>query len=203
MDGTIADTSMGIINSHRYAHKMMGCTSPDIEILKGVIGGPLLRTYMTCFGFSTEDARVAVKYYREYYTEKGLFEAKIYDGMKESLQELKANGYLLGVATLKAEKFVKTMLEYLGIAKYFDVIYGMDDNDTRTKSGLIQMCMKKMEVTESQTLMVGDSEHDMMGAQQAKVRFVGVTYGFGFKGTMSEYGCIFCDSLQELLEFIK
>jgi len=202
MDGTIADTSMGILNSHRHAHKMMGSPVPQIDVLRSVIGGPLLNSYITRFGFSPEDARTAVQYYRAYYAENGFAEAEVYEGFKETLQELKNKGCLIGVATLKAEKFVKPMLEVLGLTQYFDIIYGMDDKDTRTKTGLIDMCVKDAGVKKEETLMVGDSEHDMMGAQQSGVNFIGVTYGFGFKGELSDYGCKFCDKPLELLEYI-
>ena len=180
MDGTLADTSEGILNCHRYAHKMMGRPEPTDEELDGVIGGPLLDSYRTRFGFSEEDAKQAVKIYRERYAEQGIYEAKLYDGMKETLQQLKASGMKLAVATLKAERFAKIMLENMGVADLFDVIYGVDENDKRTKAELIQMCMNTLQIEKAETVMIGDSIHDLNGAKECDVDFIGVTYGFGF-----------------------
>ena len=60
---------------------------------------------------------------------------------------LKSSHVKLGVATLKAERFAKTMLADMGVASLFDVIYGVDDNDKRTKSELIQLCMHELNMS--------------------------------------------------------
>ena len=180
MDGTLADTSPGIINSHRYAHKMMGRLVPDKEILSSVIGGPLLQTYIERFGFSPEQAVEAVSIYRQYYSEQGIYEASLYPGVKEALEILQSKGIRLALATLKAERFAKKMLENMDVLQYFSVVYGMDEADTRTKSQLIEMCMRSVGVSSKNTVMIGDSIHDLSGAEACGVAFVGVTYGFGF-----------------------
>ena len=202
MDGTLADTSEGILNCHRYAHKMMDRPEPTDEELDGVIGGPLLDSYRTRFGFSEEDAKQAVKIYRERYAEQGIYEAKLYDGMQETLQQLKANGMKLAVATLKAERFAKIMLVNMGVAELFDVIYGVDDNDKRTKAELIQMCMDTLQIDKSETVMIGDSSHDLNGAKECNVDFIGVTYGFGFKNDEKQNNDSFCKIPNELLNNI-
>lgn len=203
MDGTLADTSPGILNSHRFAHKKMNRVQPKTEVLQDVIGGPLLDTYITRFDFTKTEARLAVNYYRSYYEEKGLFEAQLYPGMIEALSDLKKDGYYIGVATLKAERFVKIMLESMGVAKYFDVIFGMDDADTRTKSQLIGMCMDAVGVDNTETIMIGDSIHDLKGAEQAGVDFIGLTYGFGFKSGERLIGYPFCDKVCDLVPLIN
>ena len=201
MDGTLADTSPGILNSHRYAHEKMGRPQPATDVLRSVIGGPLLNSYETRFGFSDIQAREAVSHYRNYYAERGYLEAELYPGMKETLTKLRENGYSLGVATLKAERFVKTMLENMGIAECFDVIFGMDDADTRTKAQLIQMCMQTVGASSDATTMVGDSIHDLNGAQQVGVDFIGVTYGFGFCVNETAAGS-FCNTPLELADLL-
>ena len=202
MDGTLADTSAGILNSHRYAHDKIGRPRPSEDVLRSVIGGPLLNTYQSRFALSEIEARNAVRHYRYYYAEKGFLEAELYPEMKETLIRLRANGYYLGVATLKAERFVKTMLANMGVAEYFDVIFGMDDADTRTKAQLIEMCMHTTDVSVSETTMVGDSIHDLKGAEQAGVNFIGVTYGFGFDADYKSDSYPFCRSPRDLIELL-
>lgn len=197
MDGTLADTSPGILNSHRHAHKMMGRPVPDDKALEGVIGGPLLKQFTDRFGYSEPDAREAVTIYRNYYAEKGLLEAELYPGMAEALRQLHNSGCKLGVATLKAERFVKVMLEHMGVADCFDAIYGMDEADTRTKTMLIDMCMEATGCSREETVMVGDSIHDLNGARLSGVDFLGVTYGFGFKDSIPE-GEVFIDHASAL-----
>ena len=66
-DGTIADTSLGIIDSHKYTLAAMGKSIPQDEMLRKVIGGNLLKTYIETFGFQEDDARKAVGIYRKRY----------------------------------------------------------------------------------------------------------------------------------------
>lgn len=180
-DGTLADTSPGIINSHKYANVKMGKNEPDNDFLFGLIGGPLLETYEKKFNFPKENAIEAVRIYRERYAVEGIKEVELYDGMANTLKELKQRGYIVAVATLKAEKFAAPMLKSLDIAQYFDVIHGVDDQDTRTKASLIELCMSELNVSKEDTILVGDSSHDAIGAQTANVGFIAATYGFGFK----------------------
>ena len=201
-DGTLADTSEGIINSHKYAHKMMGREIPSDEVLYSVIGGPLLQTYMNRFGFNENEAIEAVKYYREFYAKQGINEAKLYPGIKDLLITLKQNGIFAGVATLKAEKFAKIMSENLGIAEYFSVIHGIDANDKSSKADIIKRCLEDTGTNFSDALMVGDSIHDYNGAQEAGVDFAGVIYGFGFTGRNHGNNLNIFNSPAELQDFI-
>lgn len=203
MDGTLADTSPGILNSHRYAHKMMGRKEPTNEELEGVIGGPLLQNYSERFGFGEVEARKAIAHYREYYQRQGLFEAEIYAGMRETLARLKDMGLLLGVATLKAERFAKVMLPQMGIDHFFSVIYGVDENDERTKAKLIELCMEQMGVSKDETILVGDSIHDLLGAKEAGVSFLGLTYGFGFSEMNPPENSLYCTSPGEIAEVME
>jgi phosphoglycolate phosphatase len=202
MDGTLADTSPGILNSHRYAHDMMGRSRPSTDVLRSVIGGPLLDTYRSRFIFSETEARAAVQHYRQYYSEKGFLEAELYPDIKEALKELRKNGFYLGVATLKAERFVKKMLENMGIAELFDAIFGMDEADSRTKAQLIEMCMQATGVSKNATTMIGDSIHDFRGAAEIGVKFVGVTYGFGFDSKDTHSGFTLVNTPFELIELL-
>ena len=111
----------------------------------------------------------------------GIFEADLYEGMKETLEVLKKDGFKLAVATLKAEKFAKQMLQNMGVADLFDVIHGVDMNDSITKSGLVNLCLRELNVNAENAVLVGDSIHDYLGAKESGVDFIPVMYGFGFK----------------------
>ena len=181
MDGTLADTSPGILNCHKHANVMMGRPEPSDSELDGIIGGPLLKTYTDKFKFSEEDARKAVEIYRARYAQIGVLEADLYNGMKETLENLKKDGFKLAVATLKAEQFAKLMLKNMGVADLFDVIHGVDMKDSLTKSGLVNLCLKELNVNAENAILVGDSIHDLLGAKESGVGFVAAMYGFGFK----------------------
>lgn len=199
-DGTLADTSEGIINSHKYAHEQMLRKIPGEDVLYGVIGGPLLKTYIDKFCFNEADAVKAVKIYRDYYARQGINEACLYDGMSDLLSSLKKDGFKLGIATLKAESFAIKMADILGIKQYFDVIHGVDGDDKLTKSLIIDKCISDLHLTPDVTIMVGDSIHDYNGANESNVDFIGVSYGFGF--TKDDTDLNLCKNTQELFKKI-
>ena len=180
LDGTLLNTSEGIVRCHQYAHTEMGKTPPSEAALRQVIGAALFDTYVTTFGFSETDARRAVDIYRDRYAEKGVHEAYVYPGIKALLQNLKSDGLSLMVATLKKEEFAKRMLAEFGIASYFTCIFGMDGKDKKRKVDLLLQCVRKADVDISDAVLVGDSFYDYQGATECGMDFVGVTYGFGF-----------------------
>lgn len=127
------------------------------------------------------DAFKAVNYYREYYALSGKDELCIYEGIEETLQNFKEENLLLGVATLKRESFAKQILDKLDLSKYFDSICGIDDDDSLTKTDLICKCLKYLKTDNKTAILVGDSEYDKKGAQEAGIAFMAVTYGFGYR----------------------
>lgn len=200
-DGTIADTSPGIIDSHKFALEQMNAMIPsDNELLK-LIGGNLLNIYTNVFKFKDEDARLAIKIYRDRYSKVGIHMANLYPDFEKLLIDLKAHGIKIGVATLKAERFAITMLNELGIAKYFDAICGMDENDNLTKSKLIDKCCDLCNINKNRAILIGDSLNDYDGAMKSMVDFLGVTYGFGIKKG-SIYSFDIADSCNEVLRYL-
>jgi phosphoglycolate phosphatase len=200
-DGTIADTSPGILDSHRFALSYMKKNIPSDSELRVVIGGHLLDTYIDRFGFPELKAREAVRVYRERYAEVGIHKAELYPEFEEMVKKLYEKGYLIGVATLKAEKFAEIMLKEMGIRKWFNTVCGMDEHDDLDKAGLIKKCCSFCGVSEKDAILVGDSNNDFVGAQEAGVDFIGVTYGFGFQKDQ-KYDFCTVDSAVDILSYL-
>lgn len=179
-DGTIADTSEGIIDAYEYSLNVLGMEIPSKEALKGFIGGNLLGIYENIFGLDAHKAREALQIYRERYSKVGIYKAHLYPGIIRLMDALQRNGVRMAVATLKAEKFARIMLEEMGISGYFDCVFGMDEDDTRDKMTLLKMCCEYCRCESSECILVGDSESDYKGAKNYNMDFLGVTYGFGF-----------------------
>lgn len=196
-DGTIADTSEGIMDSHRFALSQMGREEPTDEELHSLIGGNLLNIYISHFGFSEPDAREAVRIYRERYARVGIHKAQLYPGFKDVLVGLKKAGASIGIATLKAEVFANQMIKELGISEYFDCVCGMDSQDGLTKAGLVKKCVELSGNEIGDSVLVGDTEGDRKGAYGAGTDFVGVSYGFGYSDSI-DYGFICCSTCKDL-----
>ena len=132
------------------------------------------------YNMNDEEAKEAVIKYRELYNEVGIYESKPYDGILELLKTLKQRGYNIAVATLKLEKFAKLMLKNHGLDKYIDVIYGPTEAFEYKKSDLLNMVIKKFNISKSEAVLIGDSFYDSEGAKEVGIDFIGVTYGLGY-----------------------
>lgn len=179
LDGTLADTSEGIYNAHKYANVQMGRGEPSEAELCGIIGAPLLDSYIGRFGYERNEAQRAVRIYREWYGKYGVNQVKLYENIYKMLRILRHKKYRLAVATLKAENLAKNVLEYLGIAQFFELIRGVDENDTLSKCDLINLCIGELKGRKETSVLVGDSMHDLSGAKEAGIDFIAVRYGFG------------------------
>lgn len=179
LDGTLLDTSPGIFGSVRYAEGVLKLKPIEDNELREFIGPPPKEMYMKKYGLSDLDAMKATCAHRKYGLEKGINEAKKYDGIDGVLEELKRRNIKIAVATLKKQNIAETVLVNYSLDKYFDAIIGMDDEETLTKKMTITRAMYA--VGASSAVMVGDSEYDYQGAMEANVDFIGVLYGFGFK----------------------
>jgi len=181
LDGTLVNTYQGIYNSYQYALRKMKIEFSGKELVNEAIGAPLLSVFKEKFSLCEMDALQAVEHYREYYSRKGKLEVITYEGIKETLIKLQKQNYLLAVATLKRESFAKEILKNLELDQYFELIYGMNEDDSLSKADLIEKCLDKLQIENSEAILVGDSIYDQIGAKEANIDFLAVTYGFGFK----------------------
>lgn len=188
LDGTITDSSDGIINSTRYALRKFGIEEYDIKKLYKFIGPPLIDVFMEYYGFSREKAIKAVKHYREYYTEKGIFENRLYSGIKELLKELSKNGKKVILATSKPEKFAKEILKHFEIDKYFCFVGGATMDEKRSeKEEVLDYILKECKISPHNAVMIGDRKFDIIGAHAFGIEAVGVLYGFGSEEELKDY----------------
>lgn len=126
VDGTLSFTEPGIFHCLKYTLKEMGYEIPPEHILRKCIGPPLTESFYLRLGVPKEKNDEAVRIYREEYGKNGQFMCEPYEGLDETLNGLKEEGYHLFVASSKTEKACRVMLEDFGFTKYFDDICGAD-----------------------------------------------------------------------------
>ncbi len=199
LDGTILDTSPGIFGSVRYTEQTLNLKPITKEELREFVGPPPKDMYKKKYNLSEEDAIRATIAHRKYGMEKAVYEADKYDGVEEVLKELKCRKIKLAVATLKKQKIAEEILKYFDLNKYFDVVVGMDEKETYTKTITIRKAIKLTKA--SNALMIGDSKYDYQGAVNANTDFIAVTYGFGFEPKM-KYDFVAVDSIIDILKYI-
>lgn len=212
LDGTLLDTTEGVLNAVRYTIEECGLAPLSEEILQTFIGPPIQDSFGNAYGIEdTHKLQELATVFRNRYKDYELYKAKPYPGIYETCEALKEAGILLAVATYKREDYAIDIMRYFGFDQYMAAIYGADHDNKLKKSDIIQKCLDLLDQLPGQTdkrdaIMVGDTVNDSMGAQKAGVDFVGVTYGFGFRDR-SELAlpcCVGCaDSAKELGELIR
>lgn len=189
LDGTLVDTGPGIFDSLEYAMDKMGISIMSRSELKKFVGPPLIESFQLFCGLNQEQAELGVQYYREYYSEKGLYEVIYYPGMNELLEKLNSEGKLLAVATSKPEHFAAKLLEKTDMAKYFSHICGSLNSSRTTKAEVIEYALKTCNVSKLRSaVIVGDRKYDVIGAKKTGIDSIGVLFGYGSQEELEEAG---------------
>jgi len=188
LDGTVIDSSLGITNSCMYALRKMGIEPPERKELYCFIGPPLTESFSKYYGMSDDEANRAVAFYREYYRDTGIFEITPYPGIEELFSALHSERKKIILATSKPEPFAKRITEHLGFGKYFNLVAGrLFDKSREKKADVIRYALDTLGVTDvSECLMVGDREHDIIGATALGMDSCGVLHGFGSREEFEE-----------------
>ena len=207
LDGTLTDPKEGITKCVQYALKHFGIES-ETEELMCFIGPPLVDSFKEFYKMSEDDALVAVEKYRERFRDIGIFENGVYVGISHMLSKCKDMGYIIGLATSKPEEFAIRILEKYELAKYFDEITGSTmDGSRNNKTDVIREAFARMNITEcniDEVLMIGDREHDIIGAKNCGIESVGVNFGYASDGELQAAGADYIvDSVKELEDLLE
>ena len=205
LDGTLTDPKLGITKSVAYALKSYGIQVDDLDSLLKFIGPPLKDSFVKYYGFSEEQGAEAVEKYREYFKPYGIYENKVYDGVENMLAELVKCGKKVILATSKPTVFANVILEYFHLDKYFTCAVGSELDGSRVKKGeVITEALRQAGVTDkSQAVMIGDREHDILGAKENGIDSIGVLYGYGDRDEHEAAGAgMIVESVEELLRYL-
>ncbi len=205
LDGTVADSAEGVINSVAYALEKLGYPVEDKSTLMKFIGPPLSESFRDFYGFDEETIGKGIQYYREYYTDTGIYETKIFDGIEKLVKTLKENGKTVILATSKPEVYAKRILEHCGISKYFDLAAGSTlDAERNTKTDVLKYALKEAGITDlHEAVMVGDRKHDIIGAHNVGLECIAILFGYGNEAEFKEYKADYIiDTVSNLEKFL-
>ena len=207
LDGTLVESEEGIIKSIQYAADKLNLPAKTALELRPFIGPPLLEQFMAFYDLDKATAEKAVAFYRERYAPIGVLECQLYPGIKNMLEELKNQGFILGVASSKPETFVKQVIEHFDLTENFSAIVGSTFTAERNTKGLvIQEAIKRLEANprKDSIVMVGDKEHDVFGAREQQIPCVAVLYGYGSKEELELAQPLqIVESVNELTKILK
>jgi phosphoglycolate phosphatase len=187
LDGTLTDPKIGITRSIQYALGALDQPVPVEQDLLWCIGPPLKTSFKTMLG-SEALAESAVALYRERFSDIGIFENSVYDGIPELLAAL-AGGPRLFVATSKLAVFAERIVAHFALTPYFERVFGPGlDGALAEKTALLQYALEQSGLDGHRTVMVGDRSFDIIGARNNQMTSVGVLYGYGSEAELREAG---------------
>lgn len=202
LDGTLVDSVKDIAESvNRTLHdwKLPTQSEATIETWIGE-GSRQLITYAFQNAASDADIDDVMPGFLVHYKETAL-DAVPYDGVVDTLAALHAQGVKVAVCTNKNEEFVRPLLEVRGMLKYVDGIVGGNTLPQRKPSGVpLKHLADEAGVAIADTLMVGDSESDMLAAHDAGTALVMVAYGYRKQLDLAKTGAVaVIDRMPDLL----
>jgi phosphoglycolate phosphatase len=169
------------------------------------IGPPLRSSFQEFYGFTETDAERAVEKYREYFSDIGIFENKLYYGVVKFLKQLKDFGITMIIATSKPTVYAKKIASHFEISQYFENIVGSELDGTRSrKAEIITHALEAFNINhKTQSVMIGDRKHDIIGAHEIGIASVGVLWGYGSYLELEDAKATkIVNSLDELYYFI-
>lgn len=205
LDGTIVDSSPGIINSIKYALTEMERKIPDEKTLRKFLGPPLEYSFTQFCGFSDADAKTAAELYRICYKDFCVIESALFPGVPEMLKALKNSDIIIALATTKPERFANQILAGFGIERFFTAVCGGELSNTGGKSEIITAALRTCGNTNLNTaVMVGDRLYDIDGAKSVGIDSIGALYGYGSREELETAGAThLASSAEEIVNTIN
>jgi phosphoglycolate phosphatase len=191
LDGTLSDSEPGIMRSLQWACEVEGYPIPTEAQVRSVIGPPF-ELGLPSIGIPDDGLWNVINRYRERYEDVGLFENTLYDGVVDMLDALAALGLSLSIATAKPERTAVRIVDHFGLTDRFDAMVGATlTQERRAKAQVITHCLDELGIEGgSHVLMVGDRDHDVLGALHNGIACIGVTWGYGTPQELLRAGAV-------------
>lgn len=208
LDGTLTDTAQDIADAINYALKPFGQRTYSVEETKAMVGSgisKLLESLLPATPGPREGGEPSAKEtvtnrFLDYYAEHLLDNTIVYPHVKETLSKL--YNYINVVVSNKRESFSKSILDGLGILKYFDIVLGSDSVPEKKPSPVpILKLLERYSITRDEAVIIGDSNYDIEAGRAAGVKTIAVTYGFRGREVLKDSDVII-DSFDELLNIL-
>jgi HAD superfamily hydrolase (TIGR01509 family) len=204
LDGTLVDSKRDIAAAQHWVLGQLGVHSYEPEALYPLIGKPLAVTFATLLPANLhERIPEAIELYKNYYPPRALETTTLFPGVRETIESLRARGIRLATATTKLSAGTRRVLTHFKIAEHFAQIQGSDDIPFKPDPSIVTKILEEQSWEKSETLMVGDTDNDIIAGKQAGIATCGVTYGALTRGQMEQLNPdIVIHSFPELLIYI-
>ena len=181
-DGTLVDGQAAICDAMEHAFTSAGLPSPSRNEVRRMVGLSLPQALRLLAPDATaEQQAAALEAYKQTFhgfRASGQLEEPLYDGIVELLTRLADAGWLLGVATGKSDRGLISCLEGHGIRDRFITLQTADRHPSKPDPAMLHAALTEAGVAPADAVMIGDTSFDMEMAQAARVRAIGVAWGY-------------------------
>jgi len=204
LDGTLVDSSPGIYASIRVAAAELGLPEPTAGQLRDMVGPPLQDGFALVLGVPVGDVPRAVAAYRTHYAAGALLDVTVFEGIPELLTALREDGTTLAVATSKPEPFALRVLEHTALLPFFASVHGATlDGAVRHKDQVVAAALAAHPGGRD-PILVGDREHDVLGAAAHGLKCIGAGWGPAEDGELESAGAaVVVGAPAEVLEALR
>jgi phosphoglycolate phosphatase len=172
----------------RAAAAALSLPEPTADQLRAMVGPPLQDGFAVVLGVPAADVPRAVAAYRRHYAAGALLDVAVHEGIPVLLQELGSRGAVLAVATSKPEVFAVRVLEHTGLLPDFASVHGATlDGTVRHKDQVVAAALAA-HPDGRRPVLVGDREHDVLGAAAHGLPCVGAGWGPAPDGELARAG---------------
>lgn len=206
-DGTLVDGQAAICDTMDEAFAAAGLAPPDRNEVRRMVGLSLPHALRILAPDASEDEHsAALEAYKAGYRsrrETGILEEPLYEGMKALIERLDAAGWLLGVATGKSDRGLQACLETHGIKHRFVTLQTADRHPSKPHPAMLEEALAEAGVGAADAVMVGDTTFDIDMAIAARVRAIGVAWGYHEPGELIAAGAQgVAETMEQLEEMI-
>jgi HAD superfamily hydrolase (TIGR01509 family) len=177
LDGTLIDSSEGVIEAVNYAFRQVGDLPPAPDVIRASIGYPLEQLFRETSQSSIPDL---YRHFQVRAAESVVGATVPLDGAAETVRELKRRGYRMAIATTKISIHIERIIEKLGWEGLFDVCIGGNEvARVKPAPDAFLAALALMRAPAGEAMVVGDTENDIRAAQAIPIRVVAVTSPYG------------------------
>jgi phosphoglycolate phosphatase len=176
-DGTLMDSIAKIVTSLQSTAKELSIEVPSESAVRDIIGLSMQAVLPILFGAYPHLHEHILAGYKRHYLALEAMPSPLFDGIETLLEQLKASGVVLAIATGKGRPGLERVLDVTGIRHYFSATRTADEAESKPHPEMILSLLSELNIPAHRAVMIGDSVLDLTMANNAGIKSIGVSYG--------------------------
>lgn len=204
-DGTLMDSQARIVESFRAAIREVGTQPRSEQEIRQIVGLGLPEGIASlCQDATPQQCNELVRCYRNHYFSPKALPTPLFPNATETIRQLHQAGYWLAVATGKGRRGLDEALEESGLKPFFHVTRCAEETISKPHPQMLEEIMLELAMSPADSVMIGDSEFDLLMAKNAGMASIAVSYGVQDKTRLLAHKPLTClDNIADLLPWLE